>query len=91
MRPPTSYTEPLKLQGIKDYGYTDTNPRDYEMDHLIPLELGGSSVPANLWPELGSIPNKKDAVENLLKKRVCAGTISLATAQAEILDWTSVS
>jgi len=28
VRPPTSYTNPLKVQGIKDYGYSDTNAKD---------------------------------------------------------------
>lgn len=35
IRPPASYTNALKKQGITDYGYTDTNPRDYEEDHLL--------------------------------------------------------
>ena len=34
VRPPASYTDHLKRQGIVDYGYTDTNPADYEEDHL---------------------------------------------------------
>ena len=52
VRPPTSYTNPLKAQGIIDYGYSDTNMSDYEEDHFIPLELGGSPRdPGNLWPE----------------------------------------
>ncbi|MEU0822991.1 hypothetical protein, partial [Streptomyces mirabilis] len=52
VRPPTSYTNPLKAQGIIDYGYSDTNMSDYEEDHLVPLELGGAPRdPGNLWPE----------------------------------------
>src|SRR5689334_22685356 len=52
VRPPTSYTNPLKVQGIADYGYSDTSVADYEEDHLVPLELGGSPRdPDNLWPE----------------------------------------
>jgi hypothetical protein len=30
VRPSTSYTNPLKAQGIIDYGYSDTNMSDYE-------------------------------------------------------------
>src|SRR5258708_5170319 len=41
IRPPASYTNNLKREQIKKYGYTDTNPHDYEEDHLISLELGG--------------------------------------------------
>src|SRR5215471_19094461 len=52
VRPPTSYTNALKVQGIADYGYSDTNVSDYEEDHLVPLELGGAPRdPRNLWPE----------------------------------------
>lgn len=53
VRPPTSYTNPLKVTQIAQYGYSDTSTADYEEDHLIPLELGGSPTSAlNLWPRL---------------------------------------
>jgi len=88
VRPSTSYTNKLKVQQIIDYGYTDTNMSDYEEDHLIPLELGGSPTdPKNLWPEPYNIPNGarvKDRLENLLHKMVCNGSIILAEAQKEI-------
>lgn len=35
VRPPTSYSNPLKVQGIADYGYSDTNVADYEEDHML--------------------------------------------------------
>lgn len=92
VRPPTSYTAPLKLEGIRAYGYADTAPADYEEDHLVPLELGGSPRSVlNLWPEPRYGPHPaadKDAVENRLHADVCAGRLSLATAQVRItLDW----
>ena len=72
-------------------GYTykgDTATGDYEEDHLISLELGGApSAEANLWPEPYNAPEGarvKDHVENKLHALVCAGTISLATAQRAI-------
>ena len=40
-RPPTSYTDGLKKQQIIAYDYADTDPSDYEEDHLISLEIGG--------------------------------------------------
>ena len=94
VRPPTSYTNPLKQQGIIDYGYTDTAMSDYEEDHFIPLELGGSPRdPGNLWPEphAGS-PNSysKDTVENRLKRAVCDGEATLTAAQnALVANWTT--
>ena len=62
---PEDYTENLKRDQMAEYA--DTNPiSDYEEDHLIPLELGGSPTsPLNLWPEPGASPNPKDAVEVL--------------------------
>lgn len=84
VRPPVSYTEALKKQQMKQYGFTD-DIRNHEEDHLIPLELGGSPTdPKNLWPEPGATPNAKDYVENTLRARVCAGRISLAEAQHKI-------
>lgn len=94
VRPPTSYTNPLKAQGIIDYGYSDTNMADYEEDHQIPLELGGSPRdPNNLWPEPYSgaqTAHSKDGVETKLKNAVCNGTITLSAARTAIKnDWTT--
>ncbi|WP_237323425.1 hypothetical protein [Streptomyces sp. MOE7] len=36
VRPPVSYTTPLKIKQIGQYGYSDTNTADYEEDHLVP-------------------------------------------------------
>ncbi|MPY34760.1 hypothetical protein FNH09_27040 [Streptomyces adustus] len=94
VRPPTSYTNPLKAQGIIDYGYSDTNMADYEEDHLVPLELGGSPrSTSNLWPEPYSgtkTASTKDGVETKLKNAVCAGTITLSAARSAIkTNWTT--
>ncbi|WP_163507289.1 hypothetical protein [Fodinicola acaciae] len=94
IRPPTSYTNPLKQQGIVDYGYSDSKMSDYEEDHFLPLELGGAPKdPANLWPEPHSGDQNsysKDSVENAVKKAVCAGKASLADAQhAMLTNWTT--
>jgi hypothetical protein len=84
VRPSESYTEALKRQQMIAYG--DRNPIwTYEEDHLIPLELGGSPAsPRNLWPEPGSSPNPKDAVENAAKRAVCSGRMTLVAAQRAI-------
>ncbi|MER7840761.1 hypothetical protein ABTY98_33905 [Streptomyces sp. NPDC096040] len=94
VRPPTSYTNPLKAQGIIDYGYSDTNMSDYEEDHLVPLELGGAPRdPGNLWPEphYGTkTAYTKDGVETKLKNAVCNGTITLSAARSAIrTNWTT--
>lgn len=84
VRPPESYTEPLKYQQMAAYG--DTGPASgYEEDHLIPLELGGSPTsPQNLWPEPGPSPNPKDDVENAANRAVCDRSITLVAAQQAI-------
>ncbi len=94
VRPSSAYTNALKRRQIVEYGYTDTNLADFEEDHLIPLELGGHPTdPRNLWPEPRSGTEaavKKDGVENSLHKKVCAGLVTLADAQATIsANWES--
>jgi len=87
VRPPESYTARLKIMQIRQYGYKRRNPRLYEEDHLIPLELGGSPKSVkNLWPEFdnGHVPNPKDKVENALRRAVCGGRVRLAPAQRAI-------
>ncbi len=97
-RPPSAYTNALKVVQIREYGYADHNLADYEEDHLVPLEIGGAPRdPANLWPEPRSIvlpdgtsvaADAKDGLENYLHHAVCAGSMLLADAQRLIaVDW----
>lgn len=63
IRPPTSYTTPLKLKQMKRYGFTvpdpkgkcmknSNNPKCYQLDHLWPLFAKGHSTDKkNLWPQ----------------------------------------
>jgi hypothetical protein len=87
VRPPVAQTERAKY----DVAYPAYHvPRSVksELDHLVPLELGGSNDITNLWPEVGKIPNPKDKVENALRRAVCDGRVSLAAAQNAIAaDW----
>jgi hypothetical protein len=65
--------------------------RSIEIDHIVSLELGGSNNVANLFPEPGSGAanyHRKDQLENRLHDMVCAGSISMRTAQRSIArDW----
>ena len=55
-----------------------------EIDHIVPLELGGSNDIANLYPEkLNAGPGYrvKDRLENKAHALVCAGAMTLRAAQ----------
>ena len=80
-----------KDQVYAEYGITHHSPGQYEVDHLISLELGGANDIANLWPEAASpMPgfHQKDQVENYLHDQVCSGAMSLKDAQEQIaINW----
>ena len=82
----------VKDQAYASYGITHHITGEYEVDHLISLELGGSNSIKNLWPEsYKTMPwnaHVKDKLENRLHADVCSGKIDLKTAQQEIAtDW----
>jgi hypothetical protein len=85
VRPPSYYTNKLKKRQMREYGYADRNPKHYEEDHLIALSIGGAPHdPRNLWPEPRKSEwnaKKKDRLEFVLYKMVCANELSLAEAQ----------
>lgn len=92
IRPPVYYTNSLKKYQIRQYGYANTDPRDYEEDHLIALSIGGAPMDEkNLWPqprksEWGA--DKKDELEFTLFLMVCKNEILLKDAQrAMATDW----
>lgn len=71
---------------------SDENPKHYELDHNISLQLGGALDDAgNLWlqPYAGKCGARvKDVIEGKLKRLICAGSITLGEAQQEITrDW----
>ncbi len=77
-----------------EYGIISHPTGQYEVDHLVSLELGGSNDIANLWPEPANpIPgfHQKDSVENYLHHQVCAGNLTLGAAQQAIAsNWLTV-
>lgn len=87
VRPPASVTDKIKRGVMKAYEFTDSS-RNYELDHLIPLEIGGAPKDVkNLWPEPSYTKTNfhdKDKFENYLHEQVCSGKMDLKTAQQEI-------
>lgn len=77
-------------QALERYG---KRPEDFtgELDHLIPISLGGTNDPDNLWPlpankDMG--PEQKKALDLKLHQMVCDKTIKLKDAQDAIKkDW----
>lgn len=79
----------------REYGLpAGTYKHALEIDHIVPLRLGGSNNIANLFPEeyayAGHTPGYvvKNRLDHRLRRFVCAGRMSLRTAQRHIAaDW----
>lgn len=86
--------EAVKQQVYAEYGILSHVRGEYEVDHFISLELGGSNETSNLWPEPAEPRpgfHEKDVVENYLHDEVCSGKITLQEAQREIrTDWLTI-
>ena len=87
-------SDDVKKQVFNEYHLSYPPTSQYEVDRLIPFELGGSSDIRNLWPQ-GSTPSpgskEKDKVEIYLRNQVCNKTMNLSDAQEAIrTDWIKV-
>ena len=95
VRPRVSVTDPIKRERMAAYGLQAQRLANVELDHDIPLELGGNPQDlANLWPKFWNgeaNAHMKDVVETYLNREVCRGGMPLAEAQRQIAtDWLSV-
>lgn len=85
VRPPVSYTSYLKTEELHFENNDQGVVSDYELDHRIPLELGGNPYRTeNLWMEPHTKSEHSDPLENSLKRQVCAGTLTLNDARWKI-------
>lgn len=92
VRPATSYTNGVKRKLMREEGIDWAYAHNYELDHIIPLTLGGH--PRNIhnlqlqkW-DGDDGAKRKDKLEVRLAREVCHGSISLPAAQACIWnDW----
>ncbi len=77
----------------REYGIRDHRPGQYEIDHLVPLELGGSNSIANLFPQRRRPRpgfRDKDRLENAANSAVCDDGRPLRQLQRRIArDWTA--
>jgi hypothetical protein len=77
----------LSREVYREYGIVERETGEYEVDHLVPLEAGGSNDIANLFPEAAEPRpgfHEKDQVENYVHDQVCSGGMSLFEAQRAI-------
>ncbi len=98
VRPNTAITGPIKRALMISYG-VDAAMSAVELDHLVPLSLGGDpggpahAGEANLWPQLWDGPlgaRAKDRLEAKLLDLVCRRQLDLVVAQHAIAtDWVS--
>jgi hypothetical protein len=93
VRPSSSYTNGIKKRLLREKGMDfDVDKSSYELDHIIPLALGGH--PRNLhnltlqpW-EGGDGAKRKDRLEVKLQCLVCSGAVALTDAREAIYaDW----
>ena len=91
VRPSYALTGPLKRAAMRR-SRPHERFSEYELDHLIPLSLGGAPLSAaNLWlePRYGEwSAQRKEALEFVLWKLVCTNEAKLDEAQQAIgTDW----
>jgi hypothetical protein len=77
-------TAAVRDQVYARYGIGPGARHRFRIDHLVPLELDGSNSLRNLWPQPVRAAHAKDRLEATLHSLVCAGQITLATAQHAI-------
>jgi hypothetical protein len=85
VRPATSYTSGVKAKLMSEAGLDSSRMSDYEVDHIIPLAVGGhprklSNLQLQPWYGQNSAL-EKDGLERRLQHMVCKGRISLIDAQ----------
>jgi hypothetical protein len=87
-------TQSTKNKVYAAYGVKTHTTGQYEVDHLVSLQLGGNNQISNLWPEPASPKpgfHEKDRVENYLHDEMCKGNISVREAQIQIAtNWLAV-
>jgi hypothetical protein len=92
VRPATSYTNGVKKKLMREAGIDEARIGDYELDHIVPLALGGhprklSNLMLQPWEGVHGA-KAKDTLEVRLQSLVCHGKLDLTDAQVCIAqDW----
>ena len=75
---------------IDKKAYELVNPKNYQLDHIIPLCLAGEPLEPNLQLQPIKEAREKDKVERYLCLEICKGA-DLRTAQRRVLKWDNVN
>jgi hypothetical protein len=89
VRPYVSTMKQIKAEMLAAIGEPIERRNQYELDHKIPLALGGAVIDRrNLALQPIDEAREKDAIEVCLSSLVCQGKIELEDAQSAIWeDW----
>lgn len=79
-------SQKTKNETFERYNIPKEERKNYVIDHLISLKLGGSDTIFNLWPQPKEEGKLKDRVEWMLSKEVCDGNLDLKEAQKIIKE-----
>lgn len=91
LRVPISFS--MQQAVFASYKISAQDSRKYGLDYLVPLQLGGSTAQANIWPvsTRGVGFHDKESLNARLRLAVCRGDIPLDLAQQQIAkDWFTV-
>ncbi len=82
----------MKRRVYASYGIRSHRRGQYEVDHLVPLEGGGSNAIENLFPEPANPKpgfHQKDRTENEMRSRICYRHANVRATQRQMArNWT---
>lgn len=88
VRPPYHETQVIKRDLLRAQGLDWSHAPEFQLDHTMPICLGGHpSDPANFQLQPIEEAYRKDRIEWKACCLVCSGQITLADAQAAMVDW----
>ena len=88
VRPPYWTTQKLKDDMLHAAGYTWDAHAAFELDHVLPLCAGGAPLDAsNLALQPIEEAKRKDRVEAVACRCLCAGKVTLDEIRADFKDW----
>lgn len=76
-------TDATKAAVYNSYNVPQVERKEYTVDHLVPLSMGGSNNKLNLWPQHRSISTAR--LESELYKKLKGGEIKRSEAVDQLL------